>query len=322
MLVRSRRGRGGTIGLATGVPVDVDIRRRGPGRVCRPGRLGGPSGVSGPGRVCGPTEVRRAHGAGRPDRVISRADDVGVPTVKLVRSLSRSGGSRRPRVPMGSWPATARSGVARTACMPPRSAALVLVRALAWRALAWRGLVGGVARWHRTPGADRSAGSHGLPRHAFAGKACVAGRGGVARRAGVARPRGLARRHRLARPRRLAGSHVVTGRHGGRRLAAGGIGRAAGTARIHAGLVTRTRRLGSGPAGRRPVLVPPAGLRSRRRRSWGWRSRGWRSRGWRSRGWRSRGWRRSGVPQDFRDDLASWRPGRATIPGHVEQAAW
>jgi hypothetical protein len=122
----------------------------------------------------------------------------------------------------------------------------------------------------------------------------------------VARPRGLARRHRVARPRHLAGSHVVTGRHGRRGLAAGGIRRAARTARIHAGLVTGTRRLGSSPAGRRPVLVPPAGRRSRRRCSWGWRS------------W---GWRRSGGPQDFRDELASWRPGRATIPGHVEQAA-
>jgi len=142
----------------------------------------------------------------------------------------------------------------------------------------------------------------------------------------MARPRGLARRHRVARPRRLAGSHVVTGRHGRRRLAAGGIRRPAGTARIHAGLVTGTRRLGSRPAGRRPVLVPPAGRRSRRRcswgwRSWGWRSWGWRSWGWRSWGWRSWGWRRSGGPQDFRNELASWRPGRATIPGYVEQAA-
>ena len=132
----------------------------------------------------------------------------------------------------------------------------------------------------------------------------------------MARPRGLARRHRVARPRRLAGSHVVTGRHGRRRLAAGGIRRPAGTARIHAGLVTGTRRLGSSPAGRRPVLVPPAGRRSRRRCSWGSRSRRWRSR--RRCSW---GWRRSGGPQDFRDELASWRPRRATIPGHVEQAA-
>jgi hypothetical protein len=198
-------------------------------------------------------------------------------------------------VPLESWPAAARSGVAGTARMPPGSATLVLVRALAWR-----GLVGGVARWHGTTRADRSAGSHGLPRHALAGKAGVTGR------ADVARPRGLARRHRVARPRRLAGSHVVTGRHGRRRLAAGGIRRPAGTARIHAGLVTGTRRLDASPAGRRPVLVPPAGRRSRRRCS---------------RGWRSRGWRRSGGPQDFRDELASWRPRRATIPGHVEQAA-
>ncbi len=189
--------------------------------------------------------------------------------------------------------------------MPPGSATFVLVRALAWR-----GLVGGVARWHGTTRADRSAGSHGLPRHVLAGKAGVTGR------ADVARPRGLARRHRVAWPRRLAGSHVVTGRHGGRRLAAGGIRCPAGTARIHAGLVTGTRRLGASPAGRRPVLVPPAGRRSRRRCSWGSRSRRWRSR--RRCSW---GWRRSGGPQDFRDELASWRPRRATIPGHVEQAA-
>ena len=79
--------------------------------------------------------------------------------------------------------------------MPPGSAALVLVRALAWHALAWhalawhalawhalawRGLVGGVARWHGAARADRSAGSHGLPWHAFAGKA--SSRGGAASR--------------------------------------------------------------------------------------------------------------------------------------------
>ena len=189
--------------------------------------------------------------------------------------------------------------------MPPGSATLVLVRALAWR-----GLVGGVARWHGTTRADRPAGSHGLPRHVLAGKAGVTGR------ADVARPRGLARRHRVAWPRRLAGSHVVTGRHGRRRLAAGGIRCPAGTALIHAGLVTGARRVGSSPAGRRPVLVPPAGRRSRRRCSWGSRSRRWRSR--RRCSW---GWRRSGDPQDLRDELASWRPRRATIPGHVEQAA-
>ena len=71
--------------------------------------------------------------------------------------------------------------------MPPGSAAAwVLVLALAWRRL-----VGGVARWQRAARADRSAGSHCLPRHAVAG-ASVAGKAGVAGRAGVARPRGLA----------------------------------------------------------------------------------------------------------------------------------
>ena len=162
--------------------------------------------------------------------------------------------------------------------MPPGSAAAwVLVLALARRRL-----VGGVARWQRAARADRSAGSHCLPRHAvaggrrrgegrrgrprgLAGRLRFLGRGGSARRHGLTGPAAmaLAGRHRVAGPRRLPGSHVVTGWHGRRRLAAGGIRRPAGTARVHPGLVTRTRRLGSGPAGRRPVLAPPADRRSR-----------------------------------------------------------
>ena len=67
----------------------------------------------------------------------------------------------------------------------------------------------------------------------------------------------------MAGPRRLPGSHVVAGWHGRRRLAARGIRCPAGTAWAHPGLVTRTRRRGSGPAGRRPVLAPPADRRSR-----------------------------------------------------------
>ena len=186
-------------------------------------------------------------------------------------------------------------------------------------ALAWRRLVAGVARRQGGARADRPAGPHGLPRHAVAGHAGAASRGTRRRgRAGVARPRGVAgclrllgwgratRRHALARwhgvagPRRLPGSHVVAGWHRRWRLAAGGIWCPARTARVHPGLVTGTWWLSSGPAGRRPVLAPPARRRSRgslvRRR-------------------------RSGGPQDFRDVLASWRPGRATIPGHVDQAA-
>ena len=135
--------------------------------------------------------------------------------------------------------------------------------------LARRGLVGRVARWHGSAGADRSAGSHPLPRHAFAGRAGVAGRrAGVAgRRAGVAGRRAdmagswaLARRHRLVGPRRLSGPHGITGWHGitgchgitgwhgWRRLAAGGMRCPAGTAGAHPWLVARTRRLSSGPA--------------------------------------------------------------------------
>jgi hypothetical protein len=77
--------------------------------------------------------------------------------------------------------------------MPPGSAALVLMLALARQRL-----VGGVTRWQGAARADRSAGSHRLPRRAFAGKARVAeqarfaGRASLAGRAGVARPRGLA----------------------------------------------------------------------------------------------------------------------------------
>jgi hypothetical protein len=141
------------------------------------------------------------------------------------------------------------------------------------------GLVAGVARWHGAARADRSARSH-----PFAGRPDVAG------------SRGLAGRHRVAGPRRLSGSHVITGRHGGWRLTAGGIRRPPGTARVHPRLVARTRRRRSSPAGRRPVLAPPAGRRS----------------------WSRRG---SGGPQDFRDALTCGHPGRATVPGHVEQAA-
>ena len=216
--------------------------------------------------------TRRARGTGRPDRVIRRPDDIGVPAVELVIGLSRSGRSGRSGVPLGSWPATAGSGVARTTRMPPGSAAAwVLVLALARRRL-----VGRVARWQRAARANRSAGSHCLPRHAVAGRAAsrdacgfwdeAAPRGDMGSRAGHA----LARRHRVAGPRRLPGSHVVTRWHGRQRLAAGGIRCPAGTARVHPWLrVTRARRLGARPAGRRPVLAPPAGRRSRGSRgSW------------------------------------------------------
>ena len=72
--------------------------------------------------------------------------------------------------------------------MPPGSAALVVVLALAWR-----GLVGGVARWQGATRADRSARSPCLPwQTSVAEKAGVAGRAGVAVRAGLARPRDLA----------------------------------------------------------------------------------------------------------------------------------
>src|SRR5208337_3671409 len=186
----------------------------------------------------------------RPHRVIGRADDVGVPAVKLVCGLSRSG---RSGVPLDSWPAAARSGVAWATRMPSGSAAVVL--ALAW----WR-LVAGFAGWQATARGDGSAGSHCLPRQAsLTRQASVARKARVAGRADGARPRSLARRHRRAGPRRLPGSHVLPGWPGRRRLAAGGIRRPAGTARIHPWLVTRTRRFGSGPPGRRPVLAPPAG---------------------------------------------------------------
>jgi hypothetical protein len=65
--------------------------------------------------------------------------------------------------------------------MPSGSAALVLVRALAWRRL-----VGGIARWQRPTRADRSARSPCLPRYTG-----LAGRASVAGRADVARPRDL-----------------------------------------------------------------------------------------------------------------------------------
>jgi hypothetical protein len=71
--------------------------------------------------------------------------------------------------------------------MPSGSAALVLVRALAWRRL-----VGGIAGWQRPTRADRSARSPCLPRHTgLAGRASVAEKPGVAGRADVARPRDL-----------------------------------------------------------------------------------------------------------------------------------
>ena len=183
-------------------------------------------------------------------------------------------------------------------------------RARAWvlvLALTWRRLVGGVARRQGGARADRPAGSHGLPRHGVAGKAArgpTAGRRGMPAVAGMgwpraaARPREAARRGRAAAPPGVACGRGVVAWEG--RLAAGGIRCPARTARVHPGLVTRTWWLSSGPAGRGPVPAPPAG--------------------WRSRGSLVRR-RRSGGPQDFRDALASWRPGRATIPGHVDQAA-
>ena len=104
-------------------------------------------------------------------------------------------------------------------------------------------------------------------RHGFAGRHALSGWHAL-----TGRP-GLAGWHRGAGPRRLPGAHVVTWWHGRRRLAGGGIRRPAGTARVHPGLVTGTRRLSSGSAGR-PVLAPPADRRSRGRYSRARHSRG------------------------------------------------
>jgi hypothetical protein len=97
--------------------------------------------------------------------------------------------------------------------MPPGSAALVVVLALAWR-----GLVSGVARWQGAARADRPARSPCLPGQAsvaekagiagqasVAEKAGVAGQASVAEKAGVAGQAGVAVRAGLARPRDLAG---------------------------------------------------------------------------------------------------------------------
>jgi hypothetical protein len=186
--------------------------------------------------------------------------------------------------------------------MPPGSAALALVLARALMLALARALMlaralllalaqaltlalargGLVAGVARWDGAARADRSAGS--HPFAGRPDVDG------------PRGLAGRHRMAGARRLSGSHVITGRHGRWRLTAGGIRRPPGTARVHSRLVARTRRRRSSPAGRRPVLAPAAGRRS----------------------WSRRG---SGGPQDLRDVLTCGHPGRATVPGHIEQAA-
>ena len=260
MLVRSRDG-DGIIGLAAGVPVDVHLRLRGPGGVRGPGRFRRPGGGGGPGGGSGPTKARRARGAGRPDRVFRRADDVGVPAVKLVRALSRSGGSGRSRVSRDSQPAGRPERHSRDRS---RSARLRRLAAGAGRSLAEADRRGREVAQPRPAGSVRRV--PWLPAAYPRGASRRAGMTSVARRAGVTLPRGVARRHRLAGPRRLPGSHAVTGWHGRRRLAAGGIRRPAGTSGVHPRLVTRTRRLSSGPAGRRPVLAPPAGLRSRRRR--------------------------------------------------------
>jgi hypothetical protein len=85
--------------------------------------------------------------------------------------------------------------------MPPGSAALVVVLALAWR-----GLVGGVARWQGAARADRSARSPCLPgQTSVTEKAGIAGQASVAEKAGVAGQAGVAVRAGLARPRDLAG---------------------------------------------------------------------------------------------------------------------
>ncbi len=189
----------------------------------------------------------------------------------------------------------------------PRAGPLALT--WAWR----RRRVSGVARGQRSARADRPARSHALTRHALAGRDGVTEQPGVAGRDGVTRPAGLPRRLRFRRrggsaarhalaargcvagSGRLPGAPVITGRHGRRRLAAGSIRSAAGTARAHPRLETRARWLRPGPAGGRPVLAPAAGRRSRGRP----------------------GARRA---QDFRDVLALWGPGRAAIPGHVDEA--
>src|SRR5207248_5659878 len=121
-----------------------------------------------------------------------------------------------------------------------------------------------------------------------------------ARREGLAARRGVTSRRRVAGPRRLARPPAIMGWHGPR-LAARAMGRPAGAARVHSGLVAGAWRLRGGPAGGRPVLAAPAGLSSRNRPS---RSRT-----------RARG------TQDLRDVLAAWRPGGTATARHVDKAA-
>jgi len=225
----------------------------------QPARARGPDGVG------GRPEARRPRRE-RPRGVLRCPDDLGVPAVERLRGL---GGPGRPRGP-GAGPVTARTGVAGATCGPAGPAALARnrtrrrrVRRVARRA---------AARADRSPG-SHSPGSHSPGSHSPGSR--------IVREPGVAGRYRLTRRHRAPGAGRLPGARVVSGRHRRRRLTAGSMRPAAGTARVHPWRVTGMRRLSA----------------------------------------RSGGRRRAGGPQDFRDLLISRYPGRATVPGHVDQAA-
>ena len=172
--------------------------------------------------------------AGRPHRVIRRADDVRVPAVELAGGLSRTWrpgrpwrpeGSRRPRRPWASLAGrAARRGMTRTARLGPGPA----TASPGWRAV--KGVDGFPGR-HGTAWAYGSAGRHAVTRRQavtrgqaltrrrglawprrFARSARTARRGRATRGGGFARRRAAARRHRLTRRHGLS-RHGLTRRH-------------------------------------------------------------------------------------------------------------
>ena len=185
-----------------------------------------------------------------------------------------------------------------------------------------------LAARHGVPGHAVTSG-HGVAVHAFAALRTLAARHAFAARHGVAGSRCLPR------------AHVIAGRHG---RAAWTVRRPGGARRAHPRLVAGTRRRGSGPAGRRPVLASPAGWRTRTLPSLAWNSLAWNSLAWNSLAGRSgegrslagaAGERRSlgraagdeatgtgfGGTQDLRDGLAVRCGGSVTVPRRADQAA-
>ena len=263
----------------------------GPGYPGAPAEPGGPAGPAGPAAPGGGRPgrqsrdrrraVRRRGPGGAPDRA-----EPGTPRRAGAAGCQQGRGRQHGRGRQGPSPpgACPRGAAQRRAAArsrgPDQGGPDAAPREAPGGSAAGRLRAGASAR-ARVPACPRVP-ARPAPRHALASRRALAPR------------HALAARHRVRRPRCLAGAPLVTRRHGRHLLAGRRVRRPAGTAWVHARLVTR--RLRPGPGGGRPVLGPPATRRPGSRTG-------------------------AGRAQDLRDALAVGRPGTVAVPGHVDEAA-